>query len=236
VEDKKILNIVDEFSRFANKYKNYNIIQSKVASYLVSKVEIKPYSIIVDLGCGDGEIYKNLNKSISFDTFIALDYSKDMLILHPSDNKIKKIYGDFSKLEKIDLDYKSSLIISSSALQWSPNIEKIISSIYSKSYHIHLAIFTSNTFKTLHKIANISSPIYSLEYLKEIISKYIPNVCFETKTYKLDFDSTKDMLRYIKRSGVSGGEKKLTLKETKNLMKNYPLKYLEFEILFAIKL
>jgi len=236
IEDNKILNIVDEFSRFANRYKNYNSIQSKVASTLVSKIEIQSYDTIVDLGCGDGEIYKNINQSIFFEHFIALDYSKEMLNIHPSNSKIKKIYGDFSKLNDIDLDYNTSLIISSSALQWSPSIEKTISLISSKSSKINLAIFTSNTFKTLHKIANISSPIYDINYLKEIISKYIPNITFETKSYKLDFDSTKDMLRYIKRSGVSGGEKRLSLRDTRTLIEKYPLKYLEFEILFAIKL
>jgi malonyl-CoA O-methyltransferase len=236
IEDKKILNIVDEFSRFAKKYNKYNVIQSKVASTLVAKVDIQSYNTIIDLGCGDGEIYKNINTKIPFENFIALDYSKEMLTIHPSNSKIKKIYGDFSKLNDIDLDYNNSLIISSSALQWSPNIEKTISLISSKSSKINLAIFTSNTFKTLHNLANISSPIYSIEYLKEIISKYIPNIEFETKSYKLDFNSTKNMLRYIKRSGVSGGEKRLSLKDTKNLIENYPLNYLEFEILFAIKL
>jgi malonyl-CoA O-methyltransferase len=41
------------------------------------------------------------------------------------------------------------------------------------------------------------------------------------------------MFNYIKKSGVSGGEKQLTYKQTKQLMKNYPLNYLEFEVLFV---
>jgi malonyl-CoA O-methyltransferase len=40
------------------------------------------------------------------------------------------------------------------------------------------------------------------------------------------------MFRYIKQSGVSGGERKLSYTQTKQLMENYPLKYLEFEVLF----
>jgi len=39
------------------------------------------------------------------------------------------------------------------------------------------------------------------------------------------------MFKYIKKSGVSGGEKKLSYKEIKKLINNYPLNYLEFEIL-----
>ena len=40
------------------------------------------------------------------------------------------------------------------------------------------------------------------------------------------------MLKYIKRSGVSGGVKPLSYKQTKNLLDSYPLEYLEFEVLF----
>jgi malonyl-CoA O-methyltransferase len=40
------------------------------------------------------------------------------------------------------------------------------------------------------------------------------------------------MLRYIKQSGVSGGKRQLSYKDIKNLLDNYPLDYLEFEVLF----
>jgi len=41
------------------------------------------------------------------------------------------------------------------------------------------------------------------------------------------------MLRYIKQSGVSGGKKQLSYKEIKRVIKDYPLDYLEFEVLFV---
>jgi len=41
------------------------------------------------------------------------------------------------------------------------------------------------------------------------------------------------MFRYIKKSGVSGGEKQLNYQQMKRLMENYPLNYLEFEVLFV---
>jgi len=40
------------------------------------------------------------------------------------------------------------------------------------------------------------------------------------------------MLRYIKKSGVSGGRNLLTYKQTKKLMDEYPLNYLEFEVVY----
>jgi malonyl-CoA O-methyltransferase len=50
--------------------------------------------------------------------------------------------------------------------------------------------------------------------------------------YKLEFDSVREMFRYIKRSGVSGNRNLLGFKEMKKLMNEYPLNYLEFEVVF----
>ena len=125
-----------------------------------------------------------------------------------------------------------SLILSSSALQWSKDLDFTLSEIAKKSSHAYFAIFTSNTFKTLHKTAQIASPIYSESILKDTIEKYY-HATFELKEYRLYFDTVREMFNYIKRSGVSGGEKKLTYNQTKQLMKTYPLDYLEFEVLFV---
>jgi malonyl-CoA O-methyltransferase len=51
--------------------------------------------------------------------------------------------------------------------------------------------------------------------------------------YELQFDSVYKMLRYIKESGTSGGERHLSYLQTKQLLKNYPCNYLEFEVLFV---
>ncbi len=54
----------------------------------------------------------------------------------------------------------------------------------------------------------------------------------EVVEYKLDFESTRNMFKYIKNSGVSGSRKVLNYKQTKKLMQDYPLNYLEFEVVF----
>jgi len=94
------------------------------------------------------------------------------------------------------------------------------------------SIFTSNTFKTLHHTANLQSPIYSADTVKETINRYY-DANFELREYRLSFESVRDMFNYIKKSGVSGGEKQLSYKQIKHLMNSYPLDYLEFEVLFV---
>lgn len=47
------------------------------------------------------------------------------------------------------------------------------------------------------------------------------------------FEDNLSKFRYIKKSGVSGGKRRLSVAQTKALIQNYPLEYLEFEVLFV---
>ncbi len=229
-------NVIKEFSRFAHQYDEHNMIQAEVAKTLISKLPLQRYSTILDLGCGSGEVFKNLQKQhISFDSFTAFDSAKSMLDIHPEVQNITKVCADFNNrifLETLPgKDY--DLLLSSSAIQWSKDLNFTLNALSSLSKTAYLAIFTSGTFKTLHQTANIKSPIYSAEELQKNILQHYDDVTFELHTYTLHFDTVRDMFSYIKKSGVSTGEKKLSYKQMKMLMKMYPLDHLEFEVLFV---
>ena len=236
VEKTKEAKAIKQFARFAHEYNAYNVIQAEVAKTLVGKLSKKRYNCILDIGCGSGEIYKNIFKNkIKFDTFIALDSSVEMLGLHPVAPTIEKISADFNKFEtfkQLDVPMDKTLLLSSSALQWSQNLDFVFAQLAKKSCNVYFAIFTANTFKTLHQTAHIQSPIYSEDILKKTIAKYY-DASFELQSYRLEFKTVRDMFNYIKKSGVSGGEKQLSYRQTKELMRDYPLNYLEFEVLFV---
>lgn len=233
--EEKASGAIKEFSRFAKAYDRYNIIQSEVAKTLVSKLSQTHYATIIDIGAGSGKVYQNLlSRNISFEHFIALDSASEMLDIHPDDKQVEKICADFNYVETFEhlKKGKDTLLLSSSALQWSKDPETVFFQLSHFASRAYFAIFTSNTFKTLHEYAGISSPIYTAEFLKRAIEKYY-DAKYEIRQYRLHFDSVQEMFRYIKKSGVSGGEKKLGYKETKALMKSYPRDYLEFEVLFV---
>jgi malonyl-CoA O-methyltransferase len=228
------MKIVEEFSKFAYEYNRYNVIQKEVARKLVNNLNSSSYDKVLDIGSGDGEVYKNLkNHNIEFNEFVALDFSKEMLDIHPAAKKIKKLCLDFNQMDISTLsnDKSFDLIISSSALQWSTNLFSVLSAIAQFSAPCYLSLFTSNTFKSLHRTINISSPIYSKEKIVEELDKLFIYEK-EVERYTLHFNSVHEMLRYIKKSGVSGGVRQLSYSEMKNLMRAYPLDYLEFEVLF----
>jgi len=235
IKTKQISSVVQEFSRFAHQYEMYNVIQVEVATTLVSKLPNKFYKNIIDIGAGNGEIYKNLKKQkVSFVTLTVLDSAEEMLAIHPKQNNILKICTNFNSknlLSDIPLAYYD-LLISSSALQWSTDLEYTMKELSSIANIFYGAVFTSGTFKTLHDVAKVNSPIYTPKEIKAVIKQHYNKAIFHTQNYKLKFKSTRDMFRYIKQSGVSSGERKLNYCQTKKLMDEYPLDYLEFEVLF----
>ncbi|HHH37065.1 MAG TPA: methyltransferase domain-containing protein [Epsilonproteobacteria bacterium] len=227
--------VAHEFSRFATTYSQHNIIQTEVAQKLVSDLPQKHYEKILDLGCGRGEIYHNLrDQGITFEHLTALDISAEMLRLHPSLKGIAMIEGDFAMPEVFSsLPYRYyDVVVSASALQWSGDLEMTLSQLSAFSDRFYFAIFTAGTFRSLHHCAGITSPIYSEAFLRKKISEHM-KVRFETVSYTLHFDSVYKMLRYIKESGTSGGERQLSYTQTKQLLESYPHNFLEFEVLFA---
>lgn len=227
-------NAIKEFSRFSKDYNSYNRIQAQVAKQLIDKLPCNHYIAIADIGCGTGSLYDHLiNSDISFDRFAAFDASEQMLLLHPCDKKVIAQYFDFNEPSSFaSIKDKFDLVLSSSALQWSKDLDWTISQLAYMGNNFYGAIFTSNTFKTLHETASVNSPIYSTDSIKKAFDRSYKDTQYEIYTYKLHFDTQKDLFNYIKKSGVSGGEQKLSYKQTKTLMREYPLDYLEFEVIF----
>lgn len=224
------MSVKKEFSKYANQYNNHNIIQQIVAKSLVRDIKDEPKKIL-ELGCGSGQIFKYINWEIDF--YKAIDFSESMVELHPRAKNISVECFDFDSEEFFDSikDKKYNLILSSSAMQWSKNLNLLVSKLIKSTNEINAVLFTSNTFKSIQKITKSKSPILSQDEIKNAFS----NNCdceFEVFNYNLEFGNKKELFDYIKKSGVSGGNNKLSYKDSKLLLKEYNLNYLEFEVIF----
>ena len=224
------MSVENQFSKYANEYNNHNIIQQIAAKSLIRELKSKPKRVL-ELGCGSGQVYSCIDWEIEY--YKAIDFSASMCQLHPKAKNVEVKCFDFDSDEFFE-DTKNDnfdLVLSSSALQWSKDLSKIIKHLSSITKEINAVLFTSNTFKTIQKITGTTSPILSEESIKETFAKYF--TCdFETILHKLEFDNKKDLFDYIKKSGVSGGSNALDFKDAKRLYKEYDLNYLEFEVIF----
>ena len=220
-----------QFSKNAKSYDKYSIIQSYGVEILLNFLP-KTLGTILDLGCGSGRVYKQLQKSQKgFDKFYGVDFSKEMLNLHPKNSNIYLKKADFNLPETFEYfkDKKIDTLISASALQWATNLDLTFKQCSKIAPFGAFFIFNSNTFKNLHRCANLKSPIYSQAEVESAFLNHYKPIKIEQYSFNLAFDSVLEMLRYIKKSGVSGGKMSLSYIELKRLIREYPLNYLEFE-------
>ena len=115
------MNISNEFSRYAEHYGTYNVIQNKVVDRLLEGINDAPQQLL-DIGCGRGAVAERV--SWSYRRLIAVDFAPRMLELHPKGTGIECIYGDFDNPELYEYlrMYRFDRIVSASALQWSPDL------------------------------------------------------------------------------------------------------------------
>ena len=206
------------FEKFATTYKEYNIIQKRIIKKYISYTKNK----IIDLGCGSEGLCKYKN----FKFYLGIDNSKNMLNLNPCNTLLLDFNNPLTwqKLKR----YNYEQIVSFSALQWANDLEFIFNEIKKQNKSFLLAIFTSNTFKTLHNYLKITSPIYS----KEEILKFskILNHSIQFYEDKLYFNNPLSLLKYIKFSGVKG-DTFANPSLLKKFIKEFPFNYLEFEVI-----
>ncbi|MDD5053214.1 MAG: methyltransferase domain-containing protein [Sulfuricurvum sp.] len=219
-----------EFSRYAAEYGSRNVIQRHVAEKLIASTSDKPKTIL-DLGCGSGTLYSLIDWEVEY--FVGVDFSASMLEHHPSSLNVELILGDFndpSLFERLR-SKRYDRLYSASALQWAEDLDGVFKSLASLNTPMSLVIFTAGTFKTLHECAGVTPLLRSSDEVISIAEKYV-DAHYEVLHTTLEFDSVREMFRYIKRSGVSGGRRVLDFAQTKKLMESYPLDYLEFEVVF----
>ena len=196
---------------------------------LISSIKSKPKKIL-DLGCGSGAVYDLIDWEV--EQFTGIDKADQMCALHPDGSKIRLLHEDFENAELLHGLGHFDMVISSSALQWATDLEKLLENIAGITDEVAFAIFCDGTFKTIYEMTQMQSFLPQSAYLEKILQKYFTCDC-ETINYRLEFPDNISKFRYIKQSGVSGGKRKLNVEQTRRLIKEYPLAYLEFEVLFC---
>ena len=211
--------------RFQKSLKTYNnnaIVQKITAKKLISLLQDKSYYSILEVGCATGILTEEIKKTIAFDSFDANDIvenSKDFIQnILPNCNFIE---GD---IEEIILPKKYDLIISNACLQWCNNIEATIDKLLNhlnRGGILAFSIFGENNLIEITDYFGIKNKTYSINSLKENISKY--NIInYEEENIKINFENPIDLLRHIKLTGANA-IKEITL--TKSKLKEFEEKY-----------
>ena len=224
------MQVQTQFSKSAQHYDEYNIVQQQVVDHQVALCTEQPPRIL-DLGCGTGALFKSISWNLK--QLVAIDFSDEMLKYHPSGDHIELIKGDFNDetLFKSLGEYQFDRIFSASSLQWAKDLDQTFQLIKEFNAPISFSIFTQKTFAKIFETAGINPLLRDVKMVLNTAEKYF-DIKSEVVTYRLPFSNSLDMLRYIKASGVSGGRNILNYKQINHLLREYPLDHLEFEVLF----
>lgn len=187
-------------------YEEHALIQKEMAEHLFSKLE-KRYHSILELGCGIGTYTKFLFKNCAFVDYYAIDFVPEyQTVFQYKFPQINFISFDMDKLNQLFPSYYFNLITSNASIQWSTNPKKLIHTCMKKLCYngtLALSFFGEKNYYEIKDIFNIGLDYFSEFDLNEIMNEY--NVLyFHQEEKQLHFNTTIDIFRHIKKTGVGG--------------------------------
>ena len=106
---------VDQYERFKNE-------RAQPFRDLAALIEPRPNMRIIDLGCGTGELTRELHEQLSASETLGIDSSESMLQKASSSATLHFQLGD---IESFVADRPFDLLFSNAALHWIPNHERL---------------------------------------------------------------------------------------------------------------
>lgn len=200
------------FDKAANTYEQAGLIQRKVANYLLEMIPADFYQVVVEIGSGRGFVTKNLIDKISFEKYINVDISFELLKKLGEILKNRCLYIN-AQAENIPLKLDSvDLLISSSSLHWLEDSENNflnILKLIKQNGKFYFSIFLSNTLIELQEVSKITGfasfyPLKSSFFYINLLNS-IGNIqySYSTKIFKENFSSVKDLLNSHKLTGTN---------------------------------
>jgi malonyl-CoA O-methyltransferase len=189
------------FDLAAKTYSSFSELQNEVAKSLISMIDEKFFSNVLEIGVGDGKLTSIIN--FDYENYIGVDLSLNMAFMFKKQHPLKySIVGDGENLPFRPNTF--DLILSSSVFQWFTNPKESISKLFSlvkNKKNIYFSAFSKGTFWQMQEISKITG----FGSVLELKDKYFyENLGFECKEkrYTIYYKSVKDFLYSHKKSGA----------------------------------
>ena len=205
------------FSSAAPTYDAHAEVQCRVAEELLGLLNAEPPPLILELGCGTGQLTGKLAERFPDVEIHAVDVSRGMLrearSKVPSPATVRWIEGDIGSLE---FDSRYPLVTSSSALHWCAPLADAFSQAdrcLVPGGQFLSSIMLHGTFQELHQsrlhVAPGKPPHSQLPRFDEVL-RIIENLNWElTQAYQETLtsrhDDARSFLRAIHAQGLTGG-------------------------------
>jgi trans-aconitate 2-methyltransferase len=146
-----------------NQYERFKDERAQPFRDLAALVEPRPHMRIADLGCGTGELTRELHEQLAAEETIGIDSSETMLL------KSQSFGSEVLRFEKGDIesfvaDHPFDLIFSNAALHWVPDHEHLFAKLVALiAPHGQLAVqMPANHDHPSHRIAAELAPSFGV--------------------------------------------------------------------------
>ena len=224
--------VSQKFGSSVNTYGEESVAQQhiaqKMAQLLVQHLPTSSFKQIVELGCGTGYYTRLLMKLYGEEPLILNDLCPEMLSYckeHIS-QKARLLPGD---AETLKLPRCTSLLTSCSALQWFDSPATFFRnslSALSRGGYLAFSTFGPDNTREVKELTGKGLDYLSLEELKKMIEPYY-DLCYAAEErLSYTFSSPMEVLRHLKKTGVTGLESKpMSCRELHRFLNEYTLRF-----------
>ena len=207
--------LINNFSRSAPFYDRYANVQRQAALELSQEVGEGRFRQILEIGCGTGDYTCILRNKFRNARIIALDISREMIVV--AKDKLKGEGIDFmvADAESANLNERFDLITSNACFQWIMNLEKALlkyRNMLRNKGIISFSMFGPRTFwelnvslrSVLEDLSIYATRVAPLDKVECILKKHFKEVRIRESRYFESFTNLRQLLDKIKYTGVRG--------------------------------
>lgn len=196
------------FARGLSTYRNYAVVQKKMAAKLVSFVQEKwgiSHRVILEIGCGSGLLTEKMVKTYIFDTIYSNDIVPEceelITSLSPS---IRFTPGDAE--EELQIPADINLVISNATFQWLNDLPSFIEKLLPNMKDQSLLAFSTFGEHHFHEFASLGFPslrYFEFDTIKKILTPHFDIVYCKEEQEILYFKTPREVLKHLKLTGVN---------------------------------
>ena len=235
---KRLLNrhqVESQFDRAAATYDSVADLQRHMGNSLLNRIQATDVAIdsqLIDLGCGTGELLKQLEQA-SFSNLVGLDLSSQMIAI--AKQKAPSASFLHAEIESVPVDGESfDIVVSNAAIQWCDTERATgeIGRLLRPEGKLWLTAFTEGTLRQWHDAfvsGGFESRVHALPCQQEIEATFVAaafdNVKIQSRKQTASFDSIDSMFASIRRLGASNAtslrSRSITRSEYLSLKKHF---------------
>lgn len=161
------------------------------------------FNKILEIGCGTGDLTKEILNQLNFEELFVNDIVENSLSSEIQSDKIEELYGD---CEEISFPQNLDLVISNATFQWLRNLPKVLNKIHSSLNQNGILAFSTFEEWNLYQISTLTQKslnYYTKSDLEEILRQNFKIISSHSQTLEIEFDSAQDVLKHLKLTGVN---------------------------------